>query len=137
MSRSGYADDIDDTWALIRWRGAVNSAIRGARGQAFLVELRDALDAMPVKELITDELVHDGCMCTLGVVGAARGIDMTHIDPYASKKVAATFGIAPAMAREVMFENDQEWGYGETPAQRWVRMRKWVDAQIVKEQAHE
>jgi hypothetical protein len=34
MSRSGYSDDIDsadDQWALIRWRGAVKSAIRGAR----------------------------------------------------------------------------------------------------------
>lgn len=44
MSRSGYNDDCDG-WALIRWRGAVNSAINGKRGQAFLRELVAALDA--------------------------------------------------------------------------------------------
>lgn len=32
MSRCGYSDDYDQ-WALIRWRGAVESAIRGKRGQ--------------------------------------------------------------------------------------------------------
>ena len=34
MSRSGYTDECDG-WELVRWRGAVNSAIRGKRGQAF------------------------------------------------------------------------------------------------------
>ena len=28
MSRSGYTDECDG-WELVRWRGAVNSAIRG------------------------------------------------------------------------------------------------------------
>lgn len=42
MSRSGYTDDCDDQWALIRWRGAVNSAIKGKRGQQ---ALRGRLDA--------------------------------------------------------------------------------------------
>jgi hypothetical protein len=37
MSRSGYSDDLEN-WSLIRWRGAVASAIRGRRGQAFLRE---------------------------------------------------------------------------------------------------
>ena len=45
MSRSGYSDDCD-TWPLICWRGAVASALRGRRGQQFLIELRDALDAI-------------------------------------------------------------------------------------------
>jgi hypothetical protein len=36
MSRSGYSDAWDDdTWAIIRWRGAVKQAMNGARGQAF------------------------------------------------------------------------------------------------------
>jgi hypothetical protein len=38
MSRSGYSDDCDG-WALIRWRGAVNSAIKGRRGQQALREI--------------------------------------------------------------------------------------------------
>lgn len=58
MSRSGYSDDYDgDNWDLIRWRGAVTSAIRGKRGQAFLREALAALDAMPEKQLIAGDLV--------------------------------------------------------------------------------
>jgi hypothetical protein len=50
MGRAGYSEDCDG-WALIRWRGAVTSAIRGKRGQAFLREMLDALDALPVKRI--------------------------------------------------------------------------------------
>ncbi len=55
MSRSGYSDDLD-SWALIRWRGQVASAIRGRRGQAVLRDLLAALDAMPEKALVASEL---------------------------------------------------------------------------------
>ena len=55
MSRSGYHDGIDQ-WDLIRWRGAVASAIRGKRGQAFLREMLDALDALPEPKLIAHDL---------------------------------------------------------------------------------
>lgn len=37
MSRSGYTDDCDG-WQLIMYRGAVASAIRGARGQRLLIK---------------------------------------------------------------------------------------------------
>lgn len=60
MSRSGYVDDMGDQWAMIRYRGAVSSAIRGRRGQAFLREMLAALDAMPEKRLISGALVFDG-----------------------------------------------------------------------------
>src|ERR1700675_4829762 len=103
MSRSGYTDEMDDQWALICWRGAVASAIRGKRGQAFLREMLTALDAMPEKQLIYEELeiqksmshwgIHDtGEVCALGSVGKARGIDMSELDPYDRETVARTFG---------------------------------------------
>ena len=64
MSRSGYTDDgWDDEsaqWASIRYAGALKSAMRGKRGQAFLKELLAALDAMPVKRLIREHLEIDG-----------------------------------------------------------------------------
>jgi hypothetical protein len=60
VSRSGYVDDMCDEWALIRYRGAVASAIRGKRGQAFLREMLAALDAMPEKRLTAGALVFDG-----------------------------------------------------------------------------
>ena len=128
MSRSGYSDDCGG-WDLICWRGAVNSALKGKRGQAFLVELRDALDVMPEKRLVADTLEADGQFCTLGVLGAKRGVDMSVIDAHCRETVSEVFGIAPAMAAEVVFEND-ECGWSETPEQRWQRMRKWIDSHI-------
>ena len=74
MSRHGYSseyDDVDDILALGRWRGQVSSAIRGKRGQAFLKEMIQALEAMPVKKLIAKELSDHGQVCALGAVGAA------------------------------------------------------------------
>lgn len=132
MSRSGYSDDCDG-WALIRWRGEVSYALRGARGQKFLAELRDALDAMTEKRLIANELQQDGCYCTLGVIGAARGVELGRIDAYDYEQVAKSFGIAEAMAQEIMFWNDESPWYEdsvETPEQRWKRMRRWVQEQI-------
>lgn len=132
MSRSGYSDDCDG-WALIRWRGAVNSAIKGKRGQAFLRELAEAMDAMPEKVLIRNELRDaEGDFCALGVVGAARGIDMSKIDAEDREAVAGAFGISPAMAAEIVCENDENGWYDETPQARWGRMRQWIDSQIIK-----
>jgi hypothetical protein len=162
MSRSGYSDDVDDHWALIRWRGAVNSALNGKRGQQFLRELAAAMDAMPEKRLIADELQAEGMFCALGVTGAARGLDMTNVDAHDREQVSALMNIAEAMAAEVMYENDacvhdEEWidveicgpmrprypDYGRhvrsvcVPARnveerRWRYMRNWV-AQHIKE----
>lgn len=131
MSRSGY-DDCVDGWDLIRWRGAVNSAIRGKRGQALLTEMRDALDAMPVKELIARELETEaGAVCALGAVGQARRIDMATIDPEEYEHVADAFDIAPALAREIVYINDEwYWGREETAEARWKRVREWVEKQI-------
>lgn len=129
MSRSGYSEDLDN-WALIRWRGAVNSAIRGGRGQAFFTALLDALDAMSDQRLIAGELEVAGEFCALGVLGRARGLDMSAIDPYDPRQVAGQFNIAEALAQEVVFHNDEGSFYREIPEQRWQRMRNWVTKQI-------
>lgn len=128
MSRSGYCDDQEDNWRHICWRGAVNSAIKGKRGQAFLIELAEAMDAMPVKRLVTEDLQADGEFCTLGVVGNARNMDMSIIDPDDAEAVAERFGLAEAMVREIVYENDEY--FRETPEERWIRMRNWVSKQI-------
>lgn len=164
MSRSGYSDDCDG-WALIRWRGAVNSAINGARGQKMLRDLRDALDAMPVKELVANDLENSEGVCALGALGRMRGIDMTKLDPEDAAGVAEAFDIAYALAKEIVFEND-EYGddyeyvtvkvvgplrpgypdYGvrnptvcfpnpKANAARWQRMRHWVEIHIIKQEA--
>lgn len=145
MSRSGYTDDNEDQWDFIRYRGAVKSALNGARGQAFLKEMLAALDAMPVKALIKNELedafplsvshwgfVEAPAVCAIGAVGRARGIDMTNIDSNDPEAVAGKFGIADAMAREIVYEND-EGRWRETPEQRFERMRAWIVAHIIED----
>lgn len=143
MTRSGYSDDCDNDWQFVMWRGAVKSAIKGKRGQAFFKEMLAALDALPVKRLVKDELQapdlitcsHWGMfetqsVCAIGAVGRARGVDMNKIDPDDPPQVAGAFGIAQAMAQEIVYIND-EWGsYRETPEARFVRVREWVARQI-------
>ena len=131
MSRSGYSDDLDNNWTLIRYRGMVASAIRGKRGQGFLRDLLEALDTMPNKRLIASNLESNGEVCAIGSLGKKRGIDMGKLDPFDQESVAGAFGIAPCLSAEIAFENDQDFFYStETPEQRWRRMRAWVSDQI-------
>lgn len=129
MSRSGYSEDCDG-WALIRWRGAVNSAIKGQRGQVLLAEMAKALDALPVKRLISNKLISkDGEVCALGAVAQHRDVKVDDIDPEDSEAIAAAFNIAEALAREIAFINDEY--YGENPEQRWIRVKAWVNENLV------
>jgi hypothetical protein len=129
MSRHGYSDDLDQ-WDLIKWRGQVASAMRGKRGQALLVDLVNALDAMPEKVLIARELIDGaGDVCALGAVGLRRGISMEHLDPEESESIADAFDIAEQLAREIVYVNDEggnAWRGDETPQARWKRVRAWA-----------
>lgn len=140
MSRSGYSDDIDQ-WALIKWRGQVASAIRGKRGQAFLRDLGAALDAMPEKRLIAHELrtqppafippaIATAQVCTIGSLGAARGIDLEALNPHDHHGLGGVFDIAHQLVAEIEFENDEAIWTIETPEERWKRMRAWVAANL-------
>jgi hypothetical protein len=112
---------------MIKWRGQVASAIRGKRGQALLVDLVKALDAMPEKVLITEALIDaEGDVCALGAVGVRRGIAMDNLDPEEPESVAAVFDIAEQLAREITYINDDGGRYDETPQQRWERVRAWA-----------
>ena len=127
-NRAGY-DDYCDYWALIRYRGAVASAIRGRRGQAFLRDLIASLDTMPEKRLIAGSFSTDAGVCALGAVCAFRGVeppDTRYLD-YIPPAAAADLGIARALAAEIMYENDDCGPHSESPEQRWQRMRDWAE----------
>ena len=48
MSRSGYSEDGDyDNPSYLLWPSIVERTIKGRRGQAFLREMLETLDAMP------------------------------------------------------------------------------------------
>jgi hypothetical protein len=147
MSRSGYTEDCGDDWALIRWRGAVNSAIKGRRGQALLREMLSALNAMSVKQLHAHELVRhppafippetQTQVCALGCVAQTRGMIVDKVDLDDSDAVARVFGIAPALAREIVWINDERLPrWLESPEERWRVVRKWVEEHIAKEEGN-
>ena len=127
MSRSGYSCDGDiEQWDIIRWRGQVASAMRGKRGQAFLLEMWRAMQSLPEHKLIAKELEADGAVCALGSVGKARGINMAEIDPEDYERVAEAFGIPHQLAQEIMFMNDEGWGNVQ-PELRFQQMKKWIE----------
>ena len=134
MSRSGYSDDYDTNLVNL-WRANVDRALRGGRGQAFLRELLATLDAMPEKRLIAEELIVEGEVCAMGAVGARRGLEMEGVDPEDTRRVGKMFEIAPAMAAELFYVNDEAGPYSEeeTSEQRFWRVRRWVVEQIKDE----
>jgi thiamine monophosphate kinase len=129
MSRSGYTEDCDEQISWINWRGAVKSAIRGKRGQAFLYEMLQAMAALPERKLIAGELEKEGCVCAIGAVGKARGLDMSQLDPEDYTTVAGKFGIAEALAQEIVHLNDEIY-HRESDEERFERMRRWIESNI-------
>lgn len=127
MSRSGYSDDYDGEGISPEFWGAiVRRAAKGKRGQQFFRDLRDAMDAMPVKRLISGELVDaDGEVCAIGSVGVRRGVDLSSMTKPAdcsqadwecdweceaqerAEALGAMLNIAPCLAQDVMYQNDE------------------------------
>lgn len=139
MSRSGYSEDYDELFpnAGMLYARNVERATQGKRGQAFLRDLIQALDAMPVKRLIAGDLVHGGEVCAIGALGVARGIDMSNLNPEDADRVAKRFGIAECLARETVFQNDEHGDFWyhkeESPEERWQRMRDWAAGNLKSE----
>jgi hypothetical protein len=138
MGRSGYDDDCDWDRSRYLYRGRVASALRGKRGQAFLLELLAAFDAMPEKKLAAESLKYeDGAVCALGAVALKRGLDADKIKQLDTQfeednpdYVAHEFGIAECMVREIVYMNDEAVWREETPEQRFERMRAWVVSEV-------
>ena len=135
MSRSGYDEGYDENPICYLWYSIVDRAVKGRRGQRAIVDFINALDAMPVKELIDRSFQTECGVCSLGALAVARGIDMSDLDEeYGDYVDAAEVGkrldIAPSMARQVMFENDE---CGATPSGRWHRMRRLALAKLTTE----
>lgn len=133
MSRACYTDDFDNEGLLWLYRQSVKKAIEGKRGQQLLSDLVVALDAMPVKRLIAEDLEYQGEVCSLGCLGKARNMLMNELDPLKHDHLAKAFGVSPTLVREIMYENDEGAFKKETPEQRWCRMRDWAASQIIQE----
>lgn len=160
MSRSGYDYDGDyESNYYLLYPSIVRRATNGKRGQEFFKALRSALEALPEKRLVPDELqTENGAVCALGALGRVRGIELSKLDPEDVDGVAKTFGVAATLVREVTHANDDEFKqHGkripmywvptswmdsgkmsyipETPEERYERVLGWVSSQIVAEQS--
>lgn len=69
----------------------------------------------------------------MGAYAKARGIDTNKTDADEPDQVAALFDVPHQLVREIAEYND-EMGMtrDETPEQRWVRMRAWINSKITK-----
>ena len=84
---------------------------------------------MPDKRLVEGELETDeGSVCALGCLGKARGIDVGSLDTHDWDDLGEMFNIAPQLAQEVMFMNDE--GGARVPENRWRLVRDWAARQI-------
>ena len=135
MSRFDCCDDDYDysnPWPRICYAGALASATRGKKGQAFFKELLAALDAMPVKKLITSELQCPDGSCALGVFGKSRGLDMSKFEPDDYYMISRRLKVNEKIIDNVAWMNDEMYGR-QTPEERFVKMREWVMSKIKKD----
>ena len=128
MSRHGYTDDCEN---VAMWRGVIASATRGKRGQAFFRALLAALDGMAEKRLVVGELQdEDGSVCALGCLGKACGLDLGSVETEDWSALGELFDIAPQLAQEVMYVNDEDYRGRHSPEERWQVVRAWAARQI-------
>jgi hypothetical protein len=130
VSRSGYSDDLEPL-SLGRWRAQIASATRGKRGQQFFRELVAALDALPERKLTAYSLSDrtTGEVCALGALGKAKGADISALDTRDYDTLGELFNIAPQLAQEVMYNNDER--HCATDEERWATVRDWAARQII------
>lgn len=143
MSRSGFSEcdgDEGENLAAGRWQAQVASATRGKRGQKFFRDLVAALDAMPEKKLVANELVTgEGEVCALGALAQYRKVDIAALeigsgdpdDDWEDSDWAAlvgAFDVAEQLTRETMYMNDECCSGNEV--ERWNRVRSWAARQI-------
>jgi hypothetical protein len=145
MSRyCDYYDCYDydwEPWMKGQAAGALQSAIRGCRGQKLLRDLVAGLDALPVPELAAGALEDSktGCVCALGAVRLQRGPEAVPLrfDPTDEdvdwRDLAEPFDISETLANAVVSQN--EYGSKRNDEQsrrrRWLSVRAWAGGHLI------
>ena len=142
MTRYCDSDDYDyEPWMEGQAAGAMQSAIRGRRGQRLLRDLIAGLDALPVPELAAGSLEdpETGCVCALGAVRLQRGADAVPLrfdptDPDIDwRELAKPFDISETLAHAVVSQNDYyiKGDDGQSRRLRWRTVRDWAMRNLV------
>ena len=132
-----YQYDCDfEPWMEGQQAGALQSAIRGNRGQQFLHDLVAGLDALPEPKLSAGALEDEktGCCCAFGAVRRYRGPETVplYFDPREEDldppHFAEPFNVATALAWAVV-EANEGWSASNSEfamRQRWSTVRAWA-----------
>lgn len=131
----------------LMWQWNLEQHLKGAKGQAVLRELREALLELPERRLIRGRLAdEDGCVCVVGALAVHRGFDIQllaekikpdprwgDIDEYdselATQALGHELGLKDVMAMALAAHNDDAWSapINETLEQRFERVLAWVE----------
>ena len=141
MSRLCQDDYGFEPWMEGQQAGALQSAIRGRRGQQLLRDLVAGLDALPEPELSAGALEDEatGCCCAFGAVRRYRGAAAVplYFDPMEEDldppHYAEPFHVAPALAWAVV-ETNEGWSDSNQESarrQRWAKVWAWAVGKVV------
>ena len=136
----------------LMWEANRTRHLCGAKGQAVLRELRDALIELPEHRLIASRLADEsGCVCTVGALARHRGVPTQElaelvkpgkwgdVDSYdaelATTALGARLGLKEVMSITLSSINDDIWfaPTDETPEERYERVLRWVESKIQPE----
>jgi hypothetical protein len=146
-------DDYDEDYANqgLLWWANIDRHIKGAKGQAVLREIRDILQAMPEKVLITSRLADEkGHVCAVGAVALARRVakgesrddvlrdlaaripeDDNYMGAHITASLGVQVGLKYGLAWALGNANDAYWK--DTPEERYERVLAWVEKNIQPE----
>lgn len=149
MSRSSYSDDYGDEFPgqMELFRANVERSIRSKAGQARLRELRDALLALPTKQLEA-EIFAEGTtaapmVCALGAWALSKSggdIEKAHAmvsrdaDDYETYDALKSHGWPRLVVMEAIYQNDEGlYSAPMTAEQRYACVLKWVTENLIQE----
>lgn len=153
FAEGDYDENFPGEWLL--WEANFERHMKGANGQAALLDLHRALVALPEPRLISGRLADEkGCVCTVGALALHRRTvagedpervledlakqiteDTAEWDSYESEERTIGAGIGVGlkrmMAQHLGYINDQDGNYTETPEERYGRVLRYVEAKLL------
>ena len=141
MSRYCEWDGDWEPWMEGQAAGALQSAIRGRRGQQLLRDLIAGLDALPVPELAAGSLEdpETGCVCAFGAVRLHRGEQnvplLFHPTDWDAdwRELAKPFNISETLAHAVISANEYVDSNNDEYSRRnrWKSVRAWAVSHLL------
>jgi hypothetical protein len=147
-----YPEGDDSEYSVLnigRWERNLRATVRSAKGKKLLQDLKEALEAMPTKELIANSLVKTELVsynfddeypvviptnsyCAMGALAAHKGVDVVDFangdeeEYYMTDELAGALSINNTMAYAIATCNDEATNY--KPGMNWKTTPKTTNA---------